>query len=310
MGRWRVAAIALAVGGIILAAGYVVPRLGETSSETTPGTEPAGTASLACPAALETACRSVAENLGVPFLRWTEGAPVPEAAVVVAAAADLPDGAPGGEVVASSPLVVGVWSDRAGVLTARCGAADLPCIAGVLGGAWNEVGGPAEWGIVKVGIPDPTRSETGLFAWSVLAGVADDDAALGRSLRLVSETDGRLTADLVLFGSSRADAVVATEAALASQLANAVGRGGRLEIVYPEASPWVDYVTSAEGRDAERLAGRLTSKEARAAMIAAGLRPADGDVAGLPDGLGVPGRRIPSPDEAARATLMTRWEDL
>lgn len=306
MGRWRVAAIALVVGGIVLAAGYVVPRLG--SSETTTGTEPAGTASLACPAALETACRSVAEILGVPFLRWTEGDPVPETTVVLAAAADLP--APGGEVVASSPLVVGVWSDRAGVLAARCGAADLPCVAGVLGSLWSDVGGPAEWGTVKVGIPDPNRSETGLLAWSVLAGVAADDAALGRSLRLVSATDGRLTADLVVFGSSRADAVVASEAALAAQLANAVGRGGRLEIVYPEASPWVDYVASAEGREAVRLAERLAGPEAAVAMAAAGLRPVAGDATGLPDGLGAPGRRIPSPDETARATLMTRWEDL
>lgn len=307
MGRWRAAAIALAVGGVILAAGYAVPRIGRPGGAPEPTVAgPAG--SLACPTALTAACRAVGDTLGVPVTVWTEGDPLPPGSAVLAAAADLPADAPRGRVVASSPLVLGVWSERAGVLATRCGAVDLACLGGVLGARWVDVGGPDEWGTVTVGIPDPARTGTGLAAWALLAGEATDPA-LDAGLRLVSETDGRLAADLVLFGPSRADAVVASEVSLAAQLANAIGRGGRIEIVYPPASPWIDYVAVASDGGAAGLVSRLDGPEAAAAMAGAGLRPAAGGTAGLPAELGEPGERLPLPDEAERATLMSRWEN-
>ncbi len=134
---------------------------------------------------------------------------------------------------------------------------------------------------------------------------------LGDSLRLVAADDGRLMADMVLFGPSRADAAVTTEVAIASQLANAPGRGGRLVVTYPDPAPWVSYVVApGGGSDARRIAERLLEPEIAALLGPAGLRPPSGEPGELPEGLGQPGEPSPPLDDATRQSLLDSWQDL
>jgi hypothetical protein len=113
---------------------------------------------------------------------------------------------------------------------------------------------------------------------------------------------------MVQFGDSRADAALATEAAVAAQLDNVLGRGGRFEVFYPDPGRWVDYVAAGSGRDAEVVIETLQGAAAADTMAAAGLRPTLVSSAPLPEGLGQPGQRLETGiDEAA---LIEAWAGL
>ncbi|HEX2368506.1 MAG TPA: hypothetical protein VHM94_04650, partial [Acidimicrobiia bacterium] len=186
----------------------------------------------------------------------------------------------------------------------------LTCVEGALGQTWSELGGSDSWGIFKLGLADATLTEAGFAGWSTLAGDGTPDG-LADSLRLVAADDGRLMADMVLFGPSRADAAVTTEVAIASQLANAPGRGGRLVVTYPDPAPWVSYVVApGEGSDAQRTAERLLEPDIAALLGPAGLRSPSGEPGELPEGLGQPGAQSPPLDDATRQALLDSWSDL
>ena len=117
-------------------------------------------------------------------------------------------------------------------------------------------------------------------------------------------------ADMVLFGPSRADASVTTEAAIASQLANAPGRGGPVVVTYPDPAPWVSHIVAPGGSsDARRTAERLLEPDIAPLLGPAGLRPPSGDPVSYPRGSGSQGE--PSPlDDATRQALLDSWQDL
>ena len=317
MSGWRAAVVALVVGGVILLAGWFVsrPSTGTGPDDTTGGTVSVEVDSdlvLACVAVLEPACRSVAADLGVAFERWSSGAALPERGVVLAPAADFDPETEVGPVVVESPIVLTGWRTRWQVLELACGdVVDTVCVADALGSTWSELGGNSSWGDFKLGLADPTRSEAGMLAWSLLEpAVVGNEDALAASLRLVGRTDAQLMSDLVVFGDSRADVVVTTEAAVAAQFENAIDRGGRFEIGYPVRGPWVEYAAVGNGRGSSGLIDTLMSEEGARRFTAAGVRPADGVVGPLPEGLGTPGEKSPSPDDATRATLTSVWEDI
>jgi hypothetical protein len=304
---WRAALVALAVGAVVLGLGWAIPRLGAGGDE---GPEPTSAPGLvlACVPTLEPACRQIAASSGASFSTWEAGDPLPERGVVVAPAADLPEGTQPGPVVAESPVVIGAWGERASILRSRCGTLDLACVGAALGESWEELGGDDSWGSFKIGLADPTDGQADLLAWSVASGLGTP-RLIGESLRLVSSDDARLAAELVLFGDARADLVIGTEAAIAGQFENAIGRGGRLEVYYPAASPWVEYVAAGQGRGSSGLIEALGAAAAEAAFKAAGVR-VPGGTGGLPNGLGTPGAEQPPPDATTRATLIAAWEDL
>ena len=306
MSGWRAALVAVAVGAVILAAGFVFGR-DEGPSVSQP--DDGGGVALACAPGLESACRVVAAELGVPYRTWSVGSGVPDRTVVVAPAADLPDGLEAGPVILRSPIVIGAWRQRALVLLSRCGALDFECVAGALGMSWSEIGGSPEWGDVKLGLADPAASEEGMLAWSAAASLADPEN-MALSITLVASSDGRLASDMVLFGDSRADLAITTEAALAGQMANAPGRGGRIEVFYPVSSPWVEYVAAGRGRGVSSLKERLSAPDLEPLWAAAGVRSAVHQVSTLLDGLGQPGSVDPAPDSPSRGRLLTDWKEV
>lgn len=306
MSGWRAAMVAVAVGAVVLTFGYVLG----TDRDGGNGVVDTGGAGLACSPGIEHACRAVAARLGVEYRPWSAGSDLPDRTVLLAPAADLPDGVSPGEAVLRSPIVIGAWRQRALVLLARCGSVDLACVGGAIGSTWEEVGGSPEWGEVKLALADPTRSEEGLLGWVSAAGLTPDREAMSLALTLVAASDARLVADMVLFGDSRADLAITTEASLAGQMANAPGRGGRLEVFYPDSSPWVEYVTAGEGRGTQSLIEDLSSAELASVWAAAGLRPALHSPDGLMEGLGVPGTEAQAPDQATRARLLEEWKEV
>ena len=306
MSGWRAAVVASIVGGLILLGGYLVPRLGGDDDGTSTTDEDISGLTLACAPALETACDEVAQALDVSSTTWNPGQALPSRYVLLAPSEDLADDMTAGPAIVQSPIVIGAWLDRSSILLARCGSVDIDCLGTVLGRQWEDLGGNDVWGDVKIGLADPARSEAGMLAWSLIQP-ASTRIALTQSLRLVADNDARLTTDLVLFGDSRADVVVTTEVAVASQFQNAIGRGGRLEIFYPTSSPWVEYVAVAEGFGSGRLVERLQQVEIGQIFATAGLRPTTGSFT-FPEPMGTPGTRSAAPDAATRGTLLTAWE--
>lgn len=307
MSGWRAALVASIVGALILITGYVVPRLGGGDQSGPSGIEEdiSGLV-LVCVPALEPACDAVAAEIGIASIGWEPDGDLPDRHVLVAPAGDLPEGATTGTPIAESPIVIGAWLDRSQVLSAHCGQVDFECIGSTLGSTWEEIGGNDAWGDFKLGLADPSRSETGMLGWSTAQPLATR-SDMSHSLRLVTVTDARLTSDLVLFGDSRADVVITTEVALFGQLDNAIGRGGRLEIFYPASSPWVTYVAVGDGFGSGGLLDRLTEPEIAQLFATAGLRPVTGSVT-YPQSLGTPGSRSAPPDQSTRATLLEAWE--
>jgi hypothetical protein len=306
---WRASIVAAIVGGIVLLAGWLLSQSGDGDGNG-PGTTSSGElADLACPAALEAVCADLAVELGVEVRSFAPGDDPGEGVVVIAPAADLPATLDSGPVVGTSPIVITVWRERSLVLGAECEAIDVTCLTTVLGRTWADLGGNSAWGDVKLGLADPGRSEVGLAAWGLLA--ADGvPPGLESSLRMRADDAGSLMVEIAQFGDSRADIAVTTEVAVAAQLRNVIGRGGRLEVHYPDPAPWIDFVAAGTGREADATIARLLESDLQARLAPVGLRPATGSSAELPDGLGEAGSEAAPYDEATRAALLEAWEDL
>jgi len=307
---WRAAIVAAVVGGIILLVGWLVSRDDGNGSAATGTTAapPAGSPTLACPLALESACRHLAQHLGVEFAVFTGAVPAGDA-VVIAPAADLPDGMEAGPAVARSPIALVVWRERASLLRSACGTVDLDCLESAYGRTWESLGGDIAWGDFKLGLADPTLSAAGLAAWALVVGDGVPPG-LADSLRLRAADDGHLMQEIAQFGDSRADAAVTTEVAIASQLVNVQGRGGRFEVFYPDPAPWVEYVAAATSDRAGRLVQRLLEAEVQAMLGPIGLRPVAGDATNLLEGLGAPGTPAVAVGDGAAAALIAAWNDL
>ncbi|MDF1595698.1 MAG: substrate-binding domain-containing protein [Acidimicrobiia bacterium] len=311
MKRWRSALIAGVVGALVLLAGYLIDRPPGEGGSSSAVQAAAGDAVLACTEALRPACDALAVELGTTAGTYRSGTDPGRGTVVIAPAADLFSGLEVGDLVARSPIAIAVWQDRAGVLGAHCGGAiNLACLSAAFGEEWEDLGGLPSWGGFKLGLADPTLSEAGLTAWRAVAG-AGVPPGLEAALRLQADGDAGLMADVLLFGTARADVVVTTEVAISGQLANAPGRGGRLVVSYPDPAPWVEYVVGTSGgRGTDDLIAGLLSDDLQSRLGAFGLRPARVETSGLADGLGTPGVALPAMDETDRTALLDSWKAL
>lgn len=85
--------------------------------------------------------------------------------------------------VATTDLALVVWTDRAEVLRKACPTLTFRCVGEVAGrGAWTASGGRANWGQVRIALPDPEETATGLLAlgggaqsWFGRADIASND---------------------------------------------------------------------------------------------------------------------------------------
>jgi hypothetical protein len=304
---WRAGLIALAVGGLVLAIGWVVTREGSPSTSTTTvsGVENPDVA-LACPPALQLACNGLAEVLGTSSITLPPG-PIPADTLVINFAGDLAAEL-AAQPFARSPIAIAVWGERAPTLESTCGAIDIQCLVDNAGQTWEELGGPSTWGTMLIGLADPTEGIADLEAWRLVAA-ASPPPDLGEWVRLEASDDGRLLADLVLF-PSRADAVVASEAAIASQMENARARAGRLIVFYPEPGPFLAVAAYGEGRAAQNLVERLLAPDIQSLLGSLGLRPATGEATNLLRDLGTPGSELAAVTEAEKPGLISSWQSV
>lgn len=305
MSGWRAGLIALALGGVILAMGWVLTRDGSPTTTTDPGNADADV-TLACPIALSLACDELAAILGTARATYQSGA-IAEDTVVVAFASNLPADLES-QSIARSPIALAVWGERSPALESACGTMTVQCLVTMAGTPWEELGGPGTWGTFLIGLADPTNGISDLEAWRLVAA-ADPPDDFGDSVRLRATNDGQLLVDLVLF-PSRADAVVASEAAIASQLANARERAGRLTVFYPDPTPYVSIAFYGEGRAARNLGARLLEEDIQALLGSLGLRPLTGEPSNLLRDLGTPGAELPGLTEAEIPALVESWSRL
>jgi hypothetical protein len=268
-----------------------------------------GALRLVCATEMESACTAIAaadgrvtvtvEPAGVTADRLTKAtpagldgwlAPGPWPAMVMQARQSA--GLPVLITRSSAPLArtrVGfaIWVDRAAVLAKRCGRpVDWVCLGDAGGHTWSELGGPASWGDVKVALPDPRLSATGLLALG--AGTA---ALLGSTDLSTSDLDGNeklasweqglrraaVATDLRLMlatGSSLVDAVIVLEQAATPAVAD-YARNAPVTVIYPAPVAVGEVVLGrVDGSAADRLAAIVTGRVGVGALIGTGWSPA------------------------------------
>jgi hypothetical protein len=249
-----------------------------------------------------------------------------------------------------SPLVFVVWEDRAqALLKAGKGELTWKTIRKAVSSnkGWLAIGGKGDWGFVKLGHTDPTKSNSGLQAlWSMTLeyfgrgkpiGVEqllrpDYQAfvsAIEHGVTRFEPSTGTFMVDMVRFGPSKYDMAVVYESLAVAQIANAQGRWGDLHVYYPQLTAWSDHPAAIPQApwvsDAQRAAGRkllafLHGHEVQARALAFGFRPADPEVAIKTGGADNPFTRLaryglkadlppvsPTPDPAVVRNLMMLW---
>lgn len=173
------AAVAL-VAGAVVARGYLTGERTVPDGPELPGTS-AEPLVLACPRLVAEACRSAdlddgvtvrVEAAGTTATSWAEGPQsgpdawlVPEpwpGAADTLAGRQADEAAPVVAGLASSPLVIAVWEDRADALVSACGGSlTWRCVGEQAGTPWSELGATGVPGTVRPAHGDPRTDALG-----------------------------------------------------------------------------------------------------------------------------------------------------
>jgi len=164
------------------------------------------------------------------------------------------------ESLALTPMVFVFWAERYNAFVGKYKTVNFDTISQALGekGGWDAIAAKPEWGLFKFGHTHPNKSSSGL---STLALMAYDYQKKNRGLTLkdildpgfqswmtntenatsgLSDSTGNMMRDMVLRGPSSYDALIVYEAVAIDYLANAEGRWGELQVVYPKRNFWND----------------------------------------------------------------------
>jgi hypothetical protein len=230
--------------------------------------------------------------------------------------------------IGRSPLVIGIWKDRAQALATRCGGTiTWHCIGDVAGRPWRDVGGDASWGVVKPAHANPETTREGLLvigqAASDYFGRSDlsiddyaDDAFLEWFGQL--EDNARIEAQspfeqMLVGGAALYDMVGTTEAEGGPDLARAArDRRDRVELLYPAPVATADivYAPIKGAPGADDLRGIVTGDDGRAALARAGWRVEGEDRApGVPTSPRLPARDN-LPDAGSLQALLETWREV
>lgn len=221
--------------------------------------------------------------------------------ILVASGDDAP------QTLVITPLVFVAWEDRASALAKASGGTISwrslrKAITSNQG--WPAVGGKSDWGFVKLGHTDPTRSNSGLQALFLMSlefyarpalDVGDllktDYQAyvkdIEKGVQRFEPSTGTFMTDMVRFGPSKYDISVVYENLAISQVENAQGRWGNLKVYYPSTTLWsdhpaailqADWVTPVERSAARTWLAYLRSRAVQEKALAYGFRPADPSV--------------------------------
>jgi ABC-type Fe3+ transport system substrate-binding protein len=207
-----------------------------------------------------------------------------------------------------TPLIFVIWEDRAQALLSAPGSKltwKLIHDAVSSNRGWPAVGGKADWGFVKLGHTDPTRSNSGMQAllsmsfeyYKKNSGLSVGElldpkyqewvTAIEKGVTRFENSTGTFMTDMIRFGPSRYDLAVVYENLAASQLENAQGRWGNLKVYYPPTTLWSDHpiallqgswVTDAQKTAARAYLAHLRSRQAQEMALQFGFRPADPSV--------------------------------
>ena len=205
-----------------------------------------------------------------------------------------------------TPLVFVAWEDRAQALTKGSPTLSWKRIDEVVSSpqGWAAAGGKADWGFVKLGHADPTRSNSGIQTLLLMAFShfqkpvldvgdllnADFQAYVQRLEKGVSTfaaSSGQFMKEMILYGPSKFDLVLTYENLAIEQIPNAQGRWGNLRVYYPERTIWsshpaavlqADWVTPAQRTAAQALLEFLRSRPMQERGVRFGFRPADPSV--------------------------------
>lgn len=205
-----------------------------------------------------------------------------------------------------TPLVFVVWEDRASVLLKAHEGKVVSwktihkAVASDQG--WPTIGGKPDWGFVKLGHTDPTRSNSGLQAmllasfeyYNKRSGLMVGDLLdpkyqewikqMEKGVSKFETSTGTFMTDMVRFGPSKYDIAVVYENLAISQIANAQGRWGNLKVYYPPLTLWSDHpaamlqaewVTPKQKEAARQWLAYLRSRPVQERALTFGFRPAD-----------------------------------
>jgi ABC-type Fe3+ transport system substrate-binding protein len=207
-----------------------------------------------------------------------------------------------------TPLVILIWGDRAKVLEKHTrGEITWKVLHDAVASekGWKALGGKPDWGQVKLGHTDPTRSNSGLQTLFLMTLDHFDrpthltvdqlkDPTFKTWLQEMERGQGKFEAstgtfitDLVRFGPSRYDIGVAYESLAIDEVENAAKRWGALQVLYPSPTCWSDHpiallqgpwVSEPQKKAARELVKFLRSRPAQEQALVYGFRPADPDV--------------------------------
>jgi hypothetical protein len=215
--------------------------------------------------------------------------------------ADAGDAAP--QSLARTMLVLVTWKSRAKLLHTSAQVPEGKLIETLLtlattASGWQALGGPAEWGQIKLDYPDPLRSAVGLdLLYLVALAQAGfparldphtlDTPRLSETFHAMAPEGSELQpnaqllmTDLLRYGATRHDIIVSYESlALASARENP-----DLAIIYPPVAIWSDNPavvldleerSAAEKAEGLRWIHYLRLPEIQREAVRYGLRPAD-----------------------------------
>ena len=205
-----------------------------------------------------------------------------------------------------TPLVWVAWDDRAEVLQkAGGGVVNWTAIHTAVSSpqGWPSAGGKAEWGFVKLGHTDPTRSNSGLQALMLMTlefygkrgGLEVGDIlkpeyqafvkAIEKGVSKFETSTGTFMTEMVLYGPSKYDIAVVYENLAIAQVGNAQGRWGNLRVYYPDRTVWSDHpialfeaATPKQKDAARKWIAFLRSRPMQEQALKFGFRPSDASV--------------------------------
>jgi len=207
-----------------------------------------------------------------------------------------------------TPLVVIAWEERAKLLSGRGeGPADFKTLHTLATSpkGWMAVGGPAEWGYVKLGHTAPNTSNSGLQTLILMAYGFTGKRANLRAADILDErfqkwmkeietavgkfgsSSGTYMKEMVLYGPSKYDILFNYESVAIGFMAAAEGRWGNLSVYYPNPTLWSnhplvffsgDWISPEQQAAARKLRDFLLSQPIQSRAMEFGFRPANPDV--------------------------------
>ena len=201
-----------------------------------------------------------------------------------------------GSALGRTRVGLAVWPDRLAVMLAACPNRQIgwKCFGDAVGkGTWTALGGPAAWGQISIGFPDPPNDATGLaalgaatvgyFGKTDLSSTDLDDPGFRSWLRnlVQANADHPDLGDVLARGPAEA-AAVATLDAVGGPILAASPRSPKPTLTYPAPVASADVVLGSVISDRGRDLAKLVDARLPDLLHKAGWPVSNGSPTGLP----------------------------